>query len=333
MMRRMLTAWALGLCAFGAQAQTAVDDRSGEATLACLQRPAAPKYPEEALEQRNNGFYRIELRFTDARRAPEVKMLFHAGSEPLLWAAEDYAKQFRLPCLKAGSTVMLVQEVSFRAVSDGDAEAGVKTPAPLNLPLAPTARFGNCLRTPPDGPRLSEAAQLGTFQRELKNGNLVAELDFTAPDQPPQVKVLYNTLNPRHRNDILDYVAGYRLPCLDAGASYKVQQTFHVGFGDNRRFAFKDVGIVKFLGMVKNAEARPVNFELDTMGCPFRLRFSLGRPAIANGVTETGARNPNRRSFIAWLEELELKVTPEQFENLLGADLLIDVPCGTIKLG
>jgi hypothetical protein len=332
-MHKMLTAWALGLCALGAQAQTAVDDRSGEATLACLERPAAPKYPEDALKLRNNGFYRIELRFTDARRAPEVKMLFHAGSEPLLWAAEDYAKQFRLPCLKAGHTVMLVQEISFRAISDGGAEGGVQTPAPLNLPQAPSSRLANCLRTPEQALRLSEAAQLTSFQRELKNGNLVAQLDFTAPDQPPQVKVLYDTLNQRHRNDVLDYVAGYRLPCLDAGASYKMQQTFHLSFDDNRRFAFKDVGIVKFLGMVKNLEARPVNFELDSMACPFRLRFTLGRPAIANGVTETGARNPNRRSFIAWLEELELALTPEQFENLLGAEMFIDVPCGTIKLG
>lgn len=328
-MRRLLTTALLGLCAIGAHAQTAIDDRSGESTLACLQRPAAPKYPDKELERRTSGFYRVLLTFTQAQRAPQVKVLFAAGTEDLQFTAEHYVKQFRLPCLKADSVVTLVQEVRFTAVADADAEV----PQPLNLPRTANPRLGECMRTPADGPRLSEATQLQTFQRELKNGNLVVELDFTAPDQPPQAKVVYNSLTPRHRNDVLDHVAQYRLPCLTPGERFGVQQNFHVGFGGNRSFAFKDIGLVKFLGMTRNVEARPVNFELDTMGCPFRVRYALGRPAVPNRVTEAGARNPNRRAFIAWLEELELALTPEQFENLLGAGMFIDVPCGTIKLG
>ncbi len=328
-MRRLIASWVLGLCALGAQAQTALDDRSGEATLACLQRPAAPKYPEEELERRIGGFYRLQLTFADARRAPEVQVLFGAGNDSLQFAAKHYAQQFRLPCLKAEHTVSLVQEVRFSAVVDGAAEA----PQPLNLPLTANQRLGECMRTPPDGLSLSEPAQMQTFQRELKNGNLVVEFEFTAPDQPPQAKVIYDSLNRRHRNDVLAYIEKYRLPCLSPGERYQAQQIFQVGFDGNRRFAFKDIGIVKFLGMVRNVDAKPVDFELDTMGCPFRLRFTLGRPAFANSVAETGARNANRRSFIAWLEQLELALTPEQLENLLGADMFIDVPCGTIKLG
>jgi hypothetical protein len=328
-MRNILMAWALGLCALGAQAQTAIDDRSGEATLACLQRPAAPKYPERALEARTSGFYRVELRFTDARRAPEIRILFGAGSEELQLAAERYARQFRLPCLQAEHPVAMVQELRFRAVSDGE----VTAEAPLNLPQAPDAQIFACLRTPPDGPKLNEAFQLQGFKRELKNGNLVVDLSFTAPDQPPQVKVVYDTLNQRHRNDVLAYVEQYRVPCMEPGRRSTMRQTFHVGFDNNRSFAFKDIGVVKFLGMVKNLEARPVNFELDTMGCPFRLRYELGRPALPNRVTESGTPNANRRGFVAWLEELELALTKEQFENLLGAEMFIDVPCGTVKLG
>lgn len=328
-MRRMLLAWLLGLCAFGVQAQTAVGDRSGEATLACLERPPAPSYPAGALEQRINGSYRVELTFTDAKRSPEFKVTFGAGSEQLLDAVEGYVRQFRLPCLAAGQKVLLLQEIRFRAVTDG----GVQTPGPLNVPLTPQASFSACMRTPAGGPKLSEPSRLQASNSGLKNGNLIAEMSFTAPDQPPQVKVLYDTLNRRHRNDVLMHVEEYRVPCLTAGERFVMQQTFHVGFEDNRTFAFKDVGIVKFLGMVRNADARSVNFELDTMGCPFRLRFGLGRPALANSVTETGTPNPNRRGFIAWMEELELALTREQFENLLGAEMLVDVPCGTIKLG
>lgn len=328
-MRRMIAAWALGLCALGAQAQTAVDDRSGETTLACLQRPAVPKYPDGALETRTNGFYRVELRFTEAGQAPEVKILFGAGSESLREVAEQYVHKFRLPCLKAGHTVAMLQELRFRAVSDGD----VTAESPLNVPQAADARLSACLRTPPGGPWFDEAMQLQSFRRKLKNGNLVVEMSFSAPDQPPQIKVLYDTLNPVHRNNVLDYVEQYRVPCLEPGRLYTVEQTFYLGFNDNRGFAFKDLGLVKFLSMVRNLEARPVNFELDTMACPFRVRYTLGRPAMANRVTESGASNPNRRGFIAWLEELELALTKEQFESLLGAELFIDVPCGTIKLG
>ncbi|WP_457423117.1 hypothetical protein [Roseateles sp. P5_E7] len=328
-MRSMLTAWALGLCAFGVQAQTATDDRSGEATLACLVRPAAPTYPAKALALRTNGFYRVEVTFTHADGPPEFKVAFGAGSEELLHEAERYVRQLRLPCLASGQKVALLQEIRFSGIGDGD----IATPAPLNLPRAPNARFSACLRSPPEGPKLSEPAQLQTFQRELKNGNLVIDLSFTAADQPPEVKVVYDTLNRRHHNDVLRHVEQYRVPCLGAGEHYAVRQTFHVGFSNNRQFAFKDVGIAKFLSTVKNLEARPVDFDLDTMGCPFRLRFELGRPAVRNRVTEVDARNPNRRGLIAWLEELELTLTPEEFESLLGAQRFIDVPCGTVKLG
>ena len=46
-----------------------------------------------------------------------------------------------------------------------------------------------------------------------------------------------------------------------------------------------------------------------------------------------GESNANRLPLLAWLRELELNLTKERFEGLLGAELLIDVPCGTIKLG
>lgn len=51
------------------------------------------------------------------------------------------------------------------------------------------------------------------------------------------------------------------------------------------------------------------NFAFDTVSCPSRLRFGLGRPACANNVGDTGTPNPNRRGFIAWMEELELALT------------------------
>lgn len=329
-MRRLLVLGALSLLAAGAHAQTVLSDRSGEAALGCLVRPAKPPaYPATLLERRSNGTYRLALTFTDAQQPPQLSVLFEAGHPDLRVAAEQYVKQFRLPRLPSGQSVTLVQELAFRGVSDGD----VSAPAPLNLPPTPNARHIACLRTPAEGLRLSEEAQLQGFKRPSKNGNVVLELVFTAPDQPPQVKTVYDSVNRRHRDDVLAHASGYRVPCLAPGESFKVRQSFHVSFFDNRGFAFKDVSLVKFLGMVKNLEAKPVHFDLDTMACPFRVRFDLGRPAFSNGVTETGTPNRNRRAFLAWMEELELALTREEYENLLGHELFVDVPCGTIKLG
>lgn len=326
-MRRALTSWTLALCAIGAQAQTAAADPGGNAPLACLVRPAAPQYPDEALKARRGGFYRLELTFTDAESAPKVKVLFGAGSAPLLEAVELYADAFRLPCLKEGETWVMQQEIRFRGVDGGE----VTTQAPLDTQRSPNARYIACMRTPPEGPRL--AGPLMEAYRRERTGNLVLDMTFTASDQSPQIKVLYDTVSQRSRNDFIDYASQYRVPCLDAGASVTIRQVFQSGSSGNRNFAFKDVGIVQFLSGVKDVDARPVHFELDTMGCPFRLSFKLGWPALPNVVTQIGEVNPNRLAFIAWLKELELKLKPEQFESLLGAEMFIDVPCGTVKLG
>lgn len=334
-MRKLLMAWALGACALGAQAQSTLkDDRSGEALLGCLVRPAKPPpYPADALAARRGGTYRAELTFRDAQRAPDVKVVFGAGSPALHEAAEEHARQFRLPCLPAGQRVSVLQEISFNPVDAGE----VRAAAPLNLPLPPSAEHAACMRSPSKPPHLTSPVSTGRFAAAFgpgdKNGNVVLELSFTAPDQPPQAKVLYNSIGRDYRDQWLDFIAEYRVPCLKPGERFVTEQTMHLSFNDNPRVALKDVNLVQFLRMVKDVEAKPVNFDLGTMGCPFRLSFSVGRPALPNDVTEVGERNPNRRALIAWMEELELALKREQFESVLRSSMFIDVPCGTVKLG
>lgn len=328
-MRRSLFALAGWLVASAAWAQSAMPDNRGEATLACLSRPAPPQYPAQALEVRRSGFYRLELSFTAPDRRPDVRVLFESGSEALHDAALLYAEKFRLPCLPAGETVTALQEVRFSATDAGD----VAAPAPQHLPTQPDARHLACLRSSQEPLRIGEASQLEGFKRELKNGNVIVKMTFTAPDQPPAVDVLYDTVNRKHRQNVLEHAAGYRVPCLEPGARLIIQQQFQLNFYGNAKFAFKDQPLVNFLGMTKNLEARPVNFDLSTMSCPFRVRFTLGQPALANGVAEVGRHDPNRVPLLKWMAGLELNVTREEFENLLGSEMMVDVPCGTIKLG
>ncbi|HEY9105551.1 MAG TPA: hypothetical protein VIN58_02645 [Roseateles sp.] len=313
-----------------AHAQTAPADRSGEQTLACLVRPATPlAYPEASLKLRVGGFYRLQMRFTDARKAADVEVLFEAGSEPLRQAVLEHVAQLRLPCLKPGEVVTAVQEFSFDALGVGR----VKSPAPLNLPSPQPEAYAQCLRTSGRPPELTGGGGFTRIRQNLKNGNLIAELHFDGSDQPPRVNVLYDSLSSTDRNEILRYIAQYRLPCLPAGKHAAIEQQFSVRWSGNNSFAFNDLPIVKFLGLVKNLNERPVEFNLDSMACPFQVRWRLGRPAVRNDASEVGAPNANRLPLLAWLQEMELNLTKEQFEGLLGAELLINVPCGTIKLG
>lgn len=325
-----LLALMAGLGLQPAQAQTPLPDRSGELALACLVRPeAALAYPEEVLKQRLSGFYRVQMRFTDANKRPEVEVLYEAGSTGLHEAVLDYVSRMRLPCLKPGQTVMALQEFSFDALGVGR----VKSPPPLNVPSSQAASYTQCLRSSGQPLELSEPSRPSRSVNTIKDGNLIVEVYFNAPDRPPEVKVIYDSMYAANRDNILEYLSKYRLPCLPAGQRTGIEQQFSVHWGGNLKFAFNDLSLVKFLGLVKDLNARPVEFNLDTMGCPFRLRWTLGRPATANRVYEVGESNANRLPLLAWLRELELNLTKERFEGLLGAELLIDVPCGTIKLG
>lgn len=311
-------------------AQTALPDRSGDVTLACLARPEiALAYPDEVLKQRINGFFRVQMRFTEANKRPEVEVLYEAGSTGLREAVLDYVSRMRLPCLKPGQTVTALQEFSFDALGVGR----VTSPPPLNVPSSQAASYTQCLRSSGAPLELSEPSQPSRSVKTSKDGNLIAEIYFNAPDQPPEVKVIYDSMYAANRDSILEYLSKYRLPCLPEGRRIGIEQQFSVHWSGNLKFAFNDLSLVKFLALVKDLNARPVEFNLDTMGCPFRLRWKLGRPATANRVYEVGEPNANRLPLLAWLHDLELNLTKERFEGLLGAELMIDVPCGVIKLG
>lgn len=329
-MRNLLIAWALGACALGAHAQgTAVADSGGEDLLTCLVRPEPPKYPADSLAWRQDGLFRVELTFQDAESVPKVKLVHSQGTREQRETVMAYAQQFLLPCRPAGRTVSVLQEVAFTAVDAGQA----RTTQPMNLPLPPDERLAACLAPPTKQLRLS-AGEIGRGARsDAANGNIVLELTFTAPDKPPQVKVLYSSIHLSHRAAYVGYMEDYRVPCLAPGERFVMEQQLHMMNAESPRFAFKDLGLMPFLRMVRNAQAKPVDFDLDTMACPFRVKFELGRPALRNRVTEVGEPNPNRRSFIAWMEDLELSLKREQFEHLLRSSMFIDVPCGTVKLG
>lgn len=198
---------------------------------------------------------------------------------------------------------------------------------------APDADLLACLKWPPrDKMGIREMAP--ERGQDLGVGNTVVEMAFTAPDREPQVRVLYNSVNRATRDAVAEYARQYRLPCLAEGQDFKRREAFNFTWTGRAQSKFPgNMSLQPLLAAMKNLQARPVNFDLDAMGCPFQLKWRLGQPAFTNEVTETGPSNAARGPLIAWLGELVMDVTRRDFEDLLNHPITVDVPCGSIKLG
>ena len=333
-MRNIFMALAASFFACAAQAQMVEIDRVDPQALACLQKGGpAIHYPAHDEKMRQPGHVRLSLKFTAPDRAPEVTVLFRAATEAMLDEVNWFVRGYRLPCLPAGgATVLAVQEFEFtprvtdpitwtapRAVPDreaGDAQGPGRSKAL------------SCMRTPKEPPEFAGSS----LQREVTNA--FVELSFTAPDAPPEVKVVYASAGNAQVGVVTDYVRQYRLPCQVAGAKpYVVQQHFQFRpYGVAAR-VFKDaVPLTSFLSNMKGIRAMRTDFDLGSMSCPFQVAWTLGKPALDNRVGEVGKPDLNRAEFLAWLAGLEMELKDPQFEQLVGQRVLVNVPCGKLKL-
>ncbi|HEV6967416.1 hypothetical protein [Roseateles sp.] len=318
-----------------AQAQIVELDRPDSQALSCLQKTGpAIRYPAQDEAIRAPGHLRLSLKFTAPDRAPEVTVLFRAASEAMLDQVRWFVRGYRLPCLPAdGAAVLAVQEFEFkprvtdpitwtapRAVVEQEARAAQDSPKALT-----------CLRTPKTPPEFA-----GTpWQGEI--ANVFVELTFTAPDSPPAVKVAYAGANASGTqiDAVTEYVQRYRLPCMAPGGKpYSVQQQFQFRpYGAGAR-VFKDaVPLRTFLASIKGIRGMQARFDLRTMGCPFQVAWTLGKPALDNRVGQIGTPDLNRTEFLVWLAGLQMDLKERSFEELLGQTVIIDVPCGTLNLG
>lgn len=319
---RALTVAVLATCAAGAwAADTPAPARSAEA--ACLQKPTeALKYPERSKERRYSGSLKARLIFTRPDDSPKIEILSWSGSSELADAAEVYLQGYRLPCLPAGGSVSLDQEVVFTASSSED-DAAARDEDDV----------WSCLRTP--GPfSFEEDMQTGRLIKQKTTGTLLLRLTFDAPDAPPRIERIYNSTPSMFSLAAERHAQAYRLPCLKPdGGPVKMRQAFRFNsFARSHDLVLKDVGLVELLRSIKDVDKVPVKFDLGTMSCPFKLRWRLYQPADRNIVTEIGARVPQRRAFMEWLSTLSLNMGTEQTETLFGAEAIITVPCGTIEL-
>lgn len=319
-----MAALAMNVLAGAARAQTEVRERSAAQSLACLVKPdKAPEYPVRDKVDRGYGAMRVLLRFSKPDAAPDVEVLFNSARQDMQDEAYRYLARLRLPCLSpADGVVTAVQEFSF-VNTDRDA-------TPLELER-PDGEPPFCLVMPRrDMPRYDG---LGRMDIE----HVVVAATFTGDGrEPPEVKILHSTGSRRFEATVRDRLAQYRMPCRKGGERPQTfQQQFSMIPADKPRYAFlrESLGLVEFLRMTRDAGKLRAAYDFNTMGCPFKVDYTVYGGALPNEAKVRGASDPNKLPFLDWLAGLPLAFKNEgQASAMFGSQLQIDVPCGTLNL-
>ena len=325
-MRHIVLALMASLMACAAHAQTAELPSAADAqAVSCMQRGTGKlRYPASDLEARTPGTVRVSLRFTAPDRRPEVKVIFRAASDAMVSEVEDLVRDYRVPCL-SGAPVTAVQEFVFTPrVTDPI----TWTPPRAVRDTDDSPERASCMRTPAAAPDFAG----GFLQRGI--ANVFVDMTFTAPDAPPDVTLAYSNAGKWQEEEVRSYVARYRLPCLAVGAKpLAVRQQFQFRpYGVGKR-VFKDaVPLGSFLSNMKGIREQRVEFDLNTMSCPFQVAWTLGKPALDNRVGEVGKPDLNRTEFLAWLADLQMDLKEASFQQLLGETVIVSVPCGRLSL-
>jgi len=320
-MRRFLIAGVLGACALGASAQTEVLKLSEAQRLACLVKPSdPPRYPQHDKLDRGQGAMRLLLKFTTPDSRPAIQVLFNSAREDMQDIVERYVSKYRLPCLKP-------EDGEVSAVQEFDFQNHDRDPAPVTPPEEGHGPL--CVVMPRNGLKYN----LGFGRSEVEH--LVAEITFRGDgQQPPDVTFSYVKASSRMQEAVREWVAGYRMPCRTAQDKPRtIEQRFSMYPDNRRRYGFKQerFSLREFLGLMKEPWKRPARFDLDTMGCPFKVDFVIGGEGMPHKASVRGPVDPNKVGFLRWLSGLQFAFKSDDMANdMFGTQLQIDVPCGVV---
>jgi len=313
------------LCALDASAQAEVAARSEAQRLGCLVRPANP--PRASLRSeldRESGTMRVLLKFSRPNAKPLVAVLYNTARESMQNAVLDHVAGYRLPCLRPeDGDVIAVQDFSFRS-HDRD-------PTPMSVVDSSSIEAPLCVVMPRRD--LNYTVDVGQLRAE----HLVAHITFSGDGQrPPDVKFAYSNASARYEQAVREWVSEYRMPCrIAADKPRTVEQRFSMFPAERRPFSFpkERFSLTEFLALTREPTKLKAYFDLNTMGCPFRVGFVLGGGTYPHVATALGPTDPNKAVFLRWLESLQFDFKSEEMANdLFSSELQVDVPCGTLNL-
>ncbi len=319
-----LLASLLALCAQAGQAQTDATPPSPAQSLSCLQRPAEPpRYPERNEFDKGYGFMRVLLKFEAPGRAPQVEVLANTARQDMQDRVFRHLREYRLPCLEArDGVVSAVQEFRF---NNSDMQS---------LPV------------PDDRPRRDAEPLCIVMPRKdvtppTLHGNAVEHVVAVAifsgdGQQPPEVKFLHSSAQPGFEKIVRERLAEYRMPCRTGSEPAQLmQQQFSFRPDGVSSYAIRreSLSLLEFLAMVEGRNSLEADFDFNTMGCPFKVNYTIYGPNLPNELRVGGRRDPNKLPFLRWLAKRNMAFSnPKQANDLFGRTLQISVPCGELKL-
>jgi outer membrane biosynthesis protein TonB len=289
--------------------------------------PATPEYPEAAFKAKEGGTVRIEMDFVDSQSAPRVRTLEVHGkvADSLEAAAEKFARDYRHSCIKPGDAPVTVTQDLVFVPNDGRKVVWTEASRVSLREAAPV----DCVRhlapeTQPEFPRRAA--------RDGKSGRVVLELIFDKPGTEPRTRVLATGPRPEFAQSASEWARGYRLTCGEQPVHATQTFIFHLDGTPYPSYTLTDTDLKTFVRATRNALARPVYFDLNSMGCPFDVRMQYWQPFFRNAVGEVGELRAERAALLDWLAGLEFDIDNTRASGVAGEQLTITVPCGKIDL-
>jgi hypothetical protein len=329
--RRLAAALAVAACT-AAGAQTTIVEPG--AAQRCLTRGTlllgSPEYPEDAYRDKQGAKVLVELTFSRADAAPRIEQWKVENADRHQAAFERSVHRFiddyRVPCLKAGETAALRQEFLF-VPHDGRPVAMLAT---RDADESRRQALLRCIRHLKPG--TVPSYPMSDLQAD-RQGNVVLRASFADGQSEPTIEVLDAGGGGWLADSATDFAKSYRLPCHDGAGAVSTLQFYHFRIEGGARVRLNDMPLLTLLGNFKGIRQANVYFDLNTMGCPFDVRFEPLQPVLLNAVGEIGTRHPERRFFLDWLTRQQLDLPRDQLNALLGQHAVISVPCTVINLG
>jgi hypothetical protein len=318
---------ALLLAAAAAWAQE-VDVPVSEIARCLTVRPGAadaPVFPFEAYTGQRRGAVQVLLSFKAPDEPPLVTVQESHGGDGFVDAVRAHAKDLRLPCIPRGDgPARLIRDYIFRPEDD----RRVHWHRTEDASAAEHRRALRCVShvAGKERPEYPYDANLSGVQ-----GRVIAEMSFSAPDRPPEVKV-----HARRSARVLamaaeEWAAGLRMPCHPGGV-VQGDWLFIYLIDGNGGYGFRDVPFRSLLASTVGIEKQRLQLDTPQMGCPFEVRFQYRQPHLRNRVGEVGVSDPARRPLLEWMETIELNLPRNSLDSIYGDSTVITVPCVRIDL-
>ena len=299
-----------------------------ERALACLVQPnSSGALLLSAEDPDERVLIRIRLNFESADEAPRGELLYSNGDRASIERVLSHVSGYRLPCWQPTlGSLEAIQEFSPNGTSGLLVTAGSSARDSVHsLP----GQDGCTLQSLPlwtgddDAPDLQHSV------------NLIDHVRF--PEQAleaPTMEVKGLTASARLRRQLAERIAArYRTGCrLLAGKSVEQSVRFLVSGTARLALANRNLRLSNWLTSLRAKGDGPAFFDLDSMACPFAVKFALRQPLSLNRVKEVGPSNPNRALFLHWLSKLASSLGVGFVEHFLLQEVLLDVPCGQLDM-